>query len=92
MSIHHDKKSKVTIIAPKKAPLHIHINSHTIKSNGKDGKNEPPISIRYGRGKVVHYAHNVRVNGPVTFIYGPDKPLSCGAKLWAETDYSIICY
>jgi len=32
------------------------------------------------------------VNGPVTFIYGPDKPLSCGAKLWAETDYSVICY
>ena len=91
MTIHHDKKNKLTVIAPKKAPLHIHVNSHIIRDN-KDGKNEPPISVRYGRGRVVHYAHKVRFEGPVTFIYGPEKPLSCGAKLWAETNYSIVCY
>ncbi len=87
----YDAKSKTVTISHKKAPVIIHVNSHTIKSNKKNGENKPPISIRHGRGKVVHYTHKVQCLGPVTFIYGPDKPLSCGAQLWAETEYTIVC-
>ena len=44
------------IIAPKKAPLRIHINSHIIRGNRKNKTNYPPITIRYGNGKIAHRA------------------------------------
>jgi len=24
-------------------------------------------------------------------VYAPDKPLSCGAKVWIETEAEVIC-
>ena len=80
------------IIAPKKAPLRIHINSHIIRNNRKNKTNYPPITIRYGNGKIAHRYHNIESGGVVDFIYNPKKPMSCGAELWAETHHSITCY
>jgi hypothetical protein len=34
----------------------------------------------------------VHVPGGVSFVYSPDKPLSCGAKVWAETTGSVVVY
>jgi len=31
------------------------------------------------------YAHEVEIDGPSRIVYSPDKPLSCGAKVWIET-------
>lgn len=31
------------------------------------------------------YAHEVEVLGPSRLVYSPDKPLSCGARVWIET-------
>ena len=61
----------------------IHVNQHVIKANAKNGENNPVFTIKQG-GKNI-YAHNVKVNGEMELVYSPDKPLSCGAKVWIET-------
>jgi hypothetical protein len=35
------------------------------------------------------YATRVRIDGPCVVVYSPDKPLSCGAKVWIETDSPV---
>ena len=61
----------------------IHVNQHVIKNNAKYGENNPVFTIKQG-GKNT-YAHNVKVHGEMELVYSPDKPLSCGAKVWIET-------
>jgi hypothetical protein len=63
----------------------VHINSNTIKSNKKQGKSDPPITIRVG-SKVLAYAHQVDIIGDSRVVYEPEHPLSCGAKVWIECD------
>ena len=65
----------------------IHINQHKIRSNKKHNLNEPVITVKTSKSN--DYAHEVEINGPSKVIYSPDKPLSCGAKLWIETDSEI---
>ena len=61
----------------------IHVNQHVIKANAKYGENNPVFTIKQG-GKNT-YAYNVKVVGEMELVYLPDKPLSCGAKVWIET-------
>ena len=61
----------------------IHVNQHVIRKNKKTGVMEAPITVKTYKSN--DYAYSVEVEGRVTFIYSPDKPLSCGAHLWAET-------
>ena len=61
----------------------IHVNQHVIKANAKNGENNPIFTIKQG-GKNT-YAFNVKVKGEMELVYSPDKPLSCGAKVWIET-------
>ena len=61
----------------------IHVNQHVIKANAKNGENNPVFTIKQG-GKNT-YAHNVKVIGEMELVYSPNKPLSCGAKVWIET-------
>jgi hypothetical protein len=61
----------------------IHVNQHIIRGNRRDGTNDPPITIKTSRANV--RAHEVRIDGPSRLVYSPDKPLSCGARLWVET-------
>jgi hypothetical protein len=60
----------------------VHVNQNTLRGNRKNGRSDPPIAIR--RGRRVEYATEVKV-GEGRFVYSPDKPLSCGARLWFET-------
>jgi hypothetical protein len=32
------------------------------------------------------YAHEVSIKGDSKIVYSPDKPLSCGARVWIETE------
>jgi len=65
----------------------IHVNQHIIKSNAKHGTNNPVITVKdYKQNR---YAHEIAVDGPCVFKYSPDKPLSCGAKVWAETQATV---
>ena len=65
----------------------IHVNQHVIRANAKTGENNPVLTIK--RGKTNTYAHKIKILGDSEVIYSPDKPLSCGAKVWIETTAPI---
>lgn len=66
----------------------IHINQHVIRRNKKHGEQEPPITVKSSKSN--DYCRGVTVNGPCKVIYSPDKPLSCGARVWIETDADVV--
>ena len=66
---------------------YIHINQHVIRRNKSNGYNEPVITVKTYKSN--NYGHSVEVNGPCKIVYSPDKPLSCGARVWIETDASV---
>jgi len=66
----------------------IHVNQHIIKRNAKTGLREPVITVKQGRNNT--YAHSVQILGPSIMVYSPDKPLSCGAKVWIETEAEVV--
>ena len=65
----------------------IHINQHVIRSNTRNDKNDPVITVKTSRDNI--YCHAVKILGESTVVYSPDKPLSCGAKVWIETTADI---
>ena len=65
----------------------IHINQHIIKSNAKTGQRDPVITVKTYKDNT--YGHEVYVDGPCKIVYSPDKPLSCGAKVWIETEAKV---
>ena len=65
----------------------IHGNMHKVRANKKHGTNEPVLTIKEGKSNT--YCHEVDILGPSKLVYRPDKPLSCGARVWIETDAEI---
>lgn len=65
----------------------IHVNQHVIKANAKNGTNDPVLTVKTYKSN--EYCHEVEILGPSKVIYSPDKPLSCGAKVWIETDSEV---
>lgn len=66
----------------------IHVNQHVIKSNRKNKENNPVLTVKtYKDNK---YAYEVEIKGEAKVIYRPDKPLSCGAHVWIETEAEVI--
>ena len=65
----------------------IHVNQHKIRSNKKHNLNEPVITVKTSKSNI--YGHEVEVLGPSKIIYSPDKPLSCGARVWIETEGEV---
>jgi hypothetical protein len=65
----------------------IHVNQHIIKSNSKTGANEPVLTVKSYKSNI--YAHEVLIHGESKVVYSPDKPLSCGAKVWIETEAEV---
>ena len=70
----------------------IHVNQHNIRANNK-GAAEPVLTVKdYKQNRKVNRAEIVSADGEVvaTVVYSPDKPLSCGAKVWIETELAVI--
>ena len=70
----------------------IHVNQHIIKSNAKRNEREPVLTCK--TYKANDYAREVSIYGQdgkiaAKVIYSPDKPLSCGAKVWIETQNKV---
>jgi hypothetical protein len=65
----------------------IHVNQHVIKKNNKTGERKPVITVKTYKDN--RYAKEVYLTGPCKIIYSPDKPLSCGAKVWIETESHV---
>lgn len=71
----------------------IHINQHVIRRNTKTGERNPVITCK--TYKTNDYADKVIIKDKdgdevATIIYSPDKPLSCGARVWIETDEKVV--
>ncbi len=60
---------------------------HKIRANKKHGTKEPVITVK--TSKTNTYAHEVEILGESKVVYSPDKPLSCGARVWIETDAEV---
>tara|TARA_R110000824_G_scaffold355584_1_gene542766 strand:- start:1168 stop:1419 length:252 start_codon:yes stop_codon:yes gene_type:complete len=65
----------------------IHINQHVIRSNKKNGLNEPVVTVKTYKSN--DYGHEVNITGASKVIYSDAKPLPCGAKVWIETQSSV---
>ena len=66
----------------------IHVNQHIIKSNRKNNIVDPVLTCKTYKDN--RYAHEVDILGPSKVVYSPDKPLSCGAHVWIETQGEVI--
>ena len=66
----------------------IHVNQHVIKANAKTGERNPVLTVKTYKNNT--YAHEVEIKGDSKVVYSPDKPLSCGAKVWIETQGEVI--
>ena len=66
----------------------IHINQHIIRSNKKNGTNDPAITVKTSKSNT--YASEVEILGKSKLVYSPNKPLSCGARVWIETESKVI--
>lgn len=70
----------------------IHVNQHVIKKNDKHNLRDPVLTCKTYKGN--NYGHEVEIldsKGEVVakVVYSPDKPLSCGARVWIETTNNI---
>ena len=65
----------------------IHVNQHVIKSNRKNKVEEPVLTVKTYKSNT--YAHEVNIKGDSKIVYSPDKPLSCGAHVWIETQSEV---
>ena len=57
------------------------------KIKQQDGREEPVLTVKTYKSN--DYAHSVDISGPCRVVYSPDKPLSCGAKVWIETESEV---
>ena len=72
----------------------IHVNQHKIKKNTKTGETEPVLTVKtYKSNTYCHEAVILGQDGLIAakIIYSPGKPLSCGAKVWIETESDVHC-
>lgn len=68
----------------------IHINRNIIQQNEKNGTRLPVCRVSIGNK--TWYGSGVDILGSSKMVYSPDKPLSCGAKLWIETDSEVVIH
>lgn len=65
----------------------LHVNQQVIARNRKTGSNDPPLIVRNYKGSKP--AHEVEILGPSRLVNRPHKPLSCGARVWIETEAPV---
>ena len=74
-----------------------HVNIGIIRSNKKHGTNDPVLTVKTYKPNIKtvllsnDYAHEVEILGDSKVVYSPEKPMSCGARVWIETDAEVIC-
>jgi hypothetical protein len=70
----------------------IHINQSVIRANKKNGEENPVITCKTYKENI--YAKEIEIldeggNVVAKVVYSPDKPLSCGARVWIETHHEV---
>jgi hypothetical protein len=64
----------------------IHVDQARIKHNAKTGEDLPVLTVQAQGGP--YKGHEIQVDGPMRFVYD-GRTLSCGAKVWAETEAQV---
>jgi hypothetical protein len=59
-----------------------------LRRNKTTGENNNVITVQW-RNKS-YPVENAEIRGPSKAVYSPDKPLSCGARVWVETTAEVI--
>lgn len=80
-------------VVKKRKKKHIKVNRHNIDFNKRHEDNRPPLSMTQS-GEPVTKGHQFVAmlpsgNEAFRVVYSPDKPLSCGATVWIETNLNI---
>lgn len=72
----------------------IHVNQHKIRANIRRLPEErrPVLALRTYKG--TEYANELTIRDKdgeavAKIVYSPDKPLSCGARVWIETYHDV---
>ena len=58
-----------------------------IKSNRKNKEDKPVLTVKTYKSNT--YAREVNIKGNSKVVYSHDKPLSCGAEVWIETENEV---
>ena len=66
----------------------IHVNQHKIRKNTKEGTTDPVLTCKTYKSN--EYANEAIIYGQdgkeaARVVYSPNKPISCGARVWIET-------
>lgn len=70
----------------------IHVNQHIIKANRKNNVVNPVLTVKtYKDNRYAMQADITDDKGNVlaSVVYRPDRPLSCGAHVWIETQNKV---
>ena len=65
----------------------IHVNQHNIRKNQKSEEKLPVLTVKTYKSNT--YTNEVIIKGESKVVYSPDKPLSCGARVWIETTNEV---
>jgi hypothetical protein len=68
--------------------IHVHQNNIRHNINAEPDEMKPPIIVRTYKGSK-HY-NEIEIKDGCKVIYSPKKPLSCGARLWIETEGEVV--
>ena len=73
----------------------IHVNQHVIKANRKNRTGDPCLTVKTYKNN--RYATDAIIrdedgNEVARVVYRPQKPLSCGADGWIETQLDVEAY
>lgn len=69
----------------------IHVNQHNIRHNAKNLDDPKPVfTVKTYKENTL--GQRVVIKGDSELVYSPDKPLSCGAKVWIETEAEVDVY
>ena len=70
----------------------VHVNQHKIRENLKQGTANPVLTVkdyksnRYATNAIIRDASG---NEVARVVYSPNQPLSCGARVWIETELEV---
>ena len=61
----------------------IHVNQHKVRK-----REDKTLTVKTYKSNT--YARTAEIRGPSKVVYSPDKPLSCGARVWIETESEVV--
>lgn len=70
----------------------IHVDQHVIKANRKNGETNPPLTVKTYKSNnraMEAVIRDAAGNEVARVVYRPDRPLSCGAHVWIESQNAV---